>query len=145
MRVVVQRVRSAEIAIDGQRAAAIGPGLLALVGFGAKGCDSAGLARMAERLIRVRLFDDEQGRLGRSVSDIGGEILLVSQVTLSASLEKGHRPSFHTAAPAEEARKLFEAFASEVRKRYEKTSLGTFQASMLVSLVNDGPVTVILE
>jgi D-tyrosyl-tRNA(Tyr) deacylase len=145
MRAVVQRVRSASVHVDGREAAAIGPGLLALVGFSASDTpDTAPLAQMAHRLAGLRIFDDDRGRMGRTVAEIAGEILLIPQVTLTARLD-GSRPTFHTAAPAEQARQLFDAYVREVRAHHPRVTAGVFQASMLVRLENDGPVTFVLE
>jgi D-tyrosyl-tRNA(Tyr) deacylase len=99
---------------------------------------------MAKRLVSLRVFDDGEGRLNRSVQDVQGELLLVPQITLSASLSKGTRPSFHTAAPPEAARELFERFVLAVRTVYPRVSTGLFQAHMVVRLENDGPVTFVL-
>ncbi len=146
MRLVVQRVLEASVTIDSDRVAAIGPGLLALVGFGAADTMSrTGLQRMARRLAALRVFDDAEGRLNRSISDIGGELLLVPQITLTASMEGGNRPSFHTAAAPAKAEGLFAAFVTEVRAKIPVVKTGVFQAQMRVALVNDGPVTILLE
>ena len=144
MRIVLQRVRSASVSVDGREVARIGQGLLALVGFSAQET-APPLARMAERLVSLRLFDDGTGRLNRSLKDIHGELLLVPQVTLTASVAKGTRPSFHTAAPAELARLLFARFVTDVQRIHPQVRMGQFQSHMVVALENDGPVTIILE
>lgn len=146
MRIVIQRVRRATVTVDGREVARIGPGLLALVGFSARD-QTAGVAasRLAQRLVTLRIFDDEAGRLNRSLQELQGELLLVPQITLTASLAKGTRPSFHTAAAPETARQLFEAFIEALRAIYPKVSTGEFQAHMVVSLENDGPVTFLLS
>lgn len=145
MRLVVQRVRSAAVEADGREAAAIGRGLLVLVGFSAEGEPPERLARMAERLVKLRAFDDEAGRINRCLAEVQGALLVVPQVTLTASLEKGSRPSFHTAAAPELARSLFEAFVGKLRSLHPDVQTGVFQAAMLVRLENDGPVTFVLE
>ena len=144
MRVVIQRVRNASVSVDGHDVARIGHGLLALVGLAAEERPETA-PRMAKRLVNLRIFDDEAGRLNRSLQDVQGEILLVPQITLTASLSKGTRPSFHTAAAPEAARGLFDRFVQEVRVAYPKTVSGVFQSHMVVSLENDGPVTFVLE
>ena len=149
MKVVVQRVRRASVTVDGsgetsREVASIGQGLVALVGFAAQeGLE--GSARMAQRLLHLRIFDDEAGRLNRSLEDVQGELLLIPQVTLTTSLQKGTRPSFHTAAGPEAAQPLFEALVAAVRTRYPRVQAGVFQAHMVVRLENDGPVTFVLE
>ena len=145
MRIVIQRVRRASVEVDGREVASIGAGLLALVGFAAGERPEGQFARMAERLLNLRIFDDPQGRLNRSLQDVGGELLLIPQITLTASLEKGTRPSFHTAAAPEEARHLFEAFSSATRTLHPRMAAGVFQARMVVNLENDGPVTFVLD
>ena len=144
MRIVLQRVRKAAVLVAGRPVAAIGPGLVALVGFAAQEAPEAA-DRLAKRLPGLRLFDDAEGRLNKSLQDIGGELLLVPQVTLTASLDGGMRPSFHTAAAPDTARGLFEAFASVVKAGYPRTAIGVFQAHMVIQLENDGPVTVVLD
>ncbi len=146
MRLVVQRVLEASVTVGADRVAAIGQGLLVLVGFAATDTASkTGLQRMARRLTALRVFDDAEGRLNRSLSDIGGELLLVPQITLTASVEGGNRPSFHTAAAPAEAEGLFAAFVTEVRAKIPAMKTGVFRAQMQVALVNDGPVTILLE
>ena len=145
MRLVVQRVRKASVETNGREVAAIGPGLLALAGFSASGESPERLARMAHRLVTLRAFDDASGRINRSLQDVQGELLIVPQFTLTASLDKGARPSFHTAAPPDTARQLFDQFLQAAQALHAATRAGIFQASMLVRLENDGPVTFILE
>lgn len=144
MRAVVQRVRRATVEVDGRVVAEIGRGLLALVGA-ARGDGPPQAAWMAEKLARLRMFEDDGGRLDRSVLDIGGEILVVSQFTLLGDARKGRRPDFAAAAPAEAARPLVDAVVDELRLLGVQTLTGVFQAYMVVSLENDGPVTLILE
>jgi D-tyrosyl-tRNA(Tyr) deacylase len=145
MRVVVQRVASASVEADGRVAGAIGPGLLVLAGFEA-GDGEEGLAWMSGKLPRLRIFDDENGVMNRSVVDAGGEILAVSQFTLFASVKKGHRPSWSRAAPPGIARPLFERFARRLEAELGRSvPTGVFGADMTVRLVNDGPVTLFID
>ena len=146
MRVVLQRVRNASVTVGGREVAQIGQGLLALAGFSATDLTGEpGFERMAKRILGLRIFDDANGRLNLSLDEINGGLLLVSQVTLTASLTKGSRPSFHTAAPVEAARILFETFAQTVNRLFPRVQTGRFQAHMVVALENDGPVTFVLD
>jgi len=144
MRTVLQRVRSASVAVDGREVASIAQGLVALVGFGAAETPDA-LQRMARRLLSLRLFDDDAGRLNRSLPDVGGELLVVPQVTLTTRLDSGARPSFHTAAKPDDARRLFDAFLECLKQAHPAVKAGVFQAHMLLRLENDGPVTFVLD
>ena len=144
MKVVVQRVSSASVQVAGERVGEIGPGLLVLLGLD-RGDDRAAAQRMLERLLAYRLFPDEAGRMNRSVADTGGGVLLVSQFTLSADTRKGLRPGFSSAMPPDEARALYQFTLDELRRRHGAVAAGVFGADMQVSLVNDGPVTFILE
>jgi D-tyrosyl-tRNA(Tyr) deacylase len=144
MRVVLQRVRRASVRVEDQPVASIGPGFLLLVGF-RKGDGGADLAWMAEKVARLRVFEDAEGKMNRALDEVGGEALAVSQFTLYADARKGRRPSFDGAAPAEEARRLFEEFVDTLRSLLPRVEVGRFQAAMQVELVNDGPVTIILD
>ena len=144
MRAVVQRVRRAAVAVDGLPVASIGPGLVALVGVG-HGDGPAQSAWLAEKLAHLRVFEDAEGRLDRSVLEAAGEVLVVSQFTLLGDVRRGRRPDFTAAAPADRARPLFDAVVDKLRQLGVQTSAGTFQARMVVSLENDGPVTLILD
>ncbi|NJD23791.1 MAG: D-tyrosyl-tRNA(Tyr) deacylase [Betaproteobacteria bacterium] len=145
MRVIVQRVRSASVAVDGRVTGEIGPGLLVLAGFAPDDSD-ADLDWMAAKIVRTRLFADSGGAMNRSVADIGGEILAVSQFTLYASLRKGSRPSWSRAAPGELAAPLFERFVGRLAGELGKpVPTGVFGADMQVALVNDGPVTLAID
>lgn len=144
MRVVVQRVERAAVRIDGGVVAAVGRGLLLLVGF-RPGDGPADLAWMAEKVVHLRIFEDAAGKLNRSLLETGGEILAVSQFTLYADARKGRRPSFDGAAASEEARGLFQAFVERLRETAAGVQSGEFQAHMQVELVNDGPVTILLD
>lgn len=145
MRVVVQRVRDASVTADGRPVASIGEGLVAFVGFAAGEAPGDMLGRMASRLVRLRAFEDDAGKLTRSLQDVNGELLLIPQITLTASLDQGARPSFHTAATAEAAEHLFQAFVQAAQALHPKVLAGTFRAHMLITQTNDGPVTFILD
>ena len=145
MRVVVQRVKSAEVAVDGAVTGRIGPGLLVLAGF-EEGDGAADLDWMAGKLVRLRLFADEEGVMNRSVAEAGGDILAVSQFTLYASVKKGNRPSWGRAARGDVSGPLFAAFVDKLAAALGKpVPTGIFGADMQVSLVNDGPVTLSID
>ena len=144
MRAVVQRVSSARVEVEGSVSAAIEGGLLVLLGVARE--DGAGEAEwMASKLVGLRVFEDREGKLNRSVQDVGGSILLVSQFTLLGDCRKGRRPSFTRAAPPEEAIRLYEDVAQRLRGGGVSVATGVFRARMAVHLVNDGPVTLILD
>ena len=145
MLVLLQRASSASVAVDGAIVGAIGPGLLALVGI-EPGDGSAQVAKMARRLVGYRVFGDEQGRMNRSLADIGGGLLLVSQFTLAADTSSGLRPGFSTAMAPAEAERIFGDFVRECRQIHPPgVETGRFGAHMVVSLANDGPVTFLLR
>ena len=144
MKVLLQRVSQASVEVDGQCAGAIGVGLLLLLGLD-KGDDEATADRMLDKLLAYRVFPDEAGRMNRSVVDVSGGVLLVSQFTLSADTRKGLRPSFSTALPPAEAETLYHYTLAELQRRHGPVAAGVFGADMRVSLVNDGPVTFLLE
>jgi D-tyrosyl-tRNA(Tyr) deacylase len=144
MRAVLQRVTSASVQVDGRTVGAIDRGLLVLLGVEA-GDDAAELEFIASKIRDLRLFADEQGRMNRSVVEVGGAVLLVSQFTLLADCRKGRRPSFDAAAQPADARALYDACAARLRHEVARVETGEFQAMMQVSLVNDGPVTVLLD
>lgn len=144
MRAVVQRVAEASVRVDGEVVGAIGHGLLVLLGV-AVGDDEAAAARLAARVARLRVFENEEGRFDRSVLDVGGAALAVSQFTLIANTERGNRPSFTEAAPPERAEPLYERFCDALRELGVPVETGVFGARMQVSLVNDGPVTIVLD
>ena len=142
---LIQRVSAASVAVDGAIIGAIGPGLLALVGI-EPGDGSAQVAKMARRLVGYRVFGDEQGRMNRSLADIGGGLLLVSQFTLAADTSSGLRPGFSTAMAPAEAERVFDDFVRECRQIHPPgVETGRFGAHMVVSLANDGPVTFLLK
>jgi D-tyrosyl-tRNA(Tyr) deacylase len=144
VRAVVQRVAEASVSVDGNVVASSGRGLLVLVGV-AVDDDSAEAERLAGKVARLRIFENEDGKFDRSLSDVAGEALVVSQFTLTADTRKGNRPSFTDAAPPEHAETLYERFCVALEELGINVSRGVFGARMQVSLVNDGPVTVILE
>ena len=144
MRAVIQRVSRAEVVISSTTTASIGKGLAVFLGMG--GSDSASdLVWMADKIINLRIFPDENGKMNASLADINGEMLIVSQFTLHGDCRKGRRPGFSAAAPPQVAEPLYNRFIEEVRQRGISLATGTFQAAMAVSLVNDGPVTILLD
>jgi len=139
MRAVVQRVASASVSVDSQRIATIGPGLLVLLGI-QDSDDETKARRMAAKLLALRIFEDDDGRMNRSVGDSGGAVLCVSNFTVYGDTRRGNRPSFTDAAGPERAEKLYELVREELGAEG-----GSFGAHMLVELVNDGPVTLVVE
>jgi len=144
MRVVVQRVRQAEVSVEGRSVGSIGQGLLVLVGF-APGDGRGEMEWMAGKLRGLRVFPDADGRMNLDVGEVGGELLLVSQFTLYGDVAKGRRPSFIGAAPPEEAERLYAEFVDICRTGTIPVATGEFGAGMAVSLVNDGPVTLVID
>lgn len=145
MRAVIQRVSRASVGVEGEIIGEIGAGMLILLGVEAGDTD-ADLAWLVSRVARVRIFDDENGKMNLSVRDIGGNALVVSQFTLFGSMKKGSRPSYNRAAVPAEAIPLYEKFVAELSAAIEKpVPTGKFGAMMEVSLVNDGPVTIFLD
>ena len=145
MRVILQRVKVASVTVAGERVSRIGPGLLLLVGV-ANGDGESEANWLADKIAGLRIMADEEGKMNRSVRDVGGAILAVSQFTLLADTRKGKRPSFVGAAPPEEATRLFGHFCERLRGAgVHPVETGRFGAMMDVSLVNDGPVTILLE
>jgi D-tyrosyl-tRNA(Tyr) deacylase len=145
MRVVVQRVSRASVTSGGELLGGIGRGLLVFAGFG-RGDDSAAVAWMAEKIVKLRIFEDEAGKMNRSVADVGGGILVVSQFTLYGDAQKGNRPGFDAAARPERAEPLFREMLAILKGRSSlPVESGLFGAQMEVELVNDGPVTILLE
>jgi D-tyrosyl-tRNA(Tyr) deacylase len=141
---LLQRVRSAQVGIDGKTVGAIGAGLLVLVGV-EQGDDTARADRLLERLLGYRVFPDAAGRMNLSIGDIGGGLLLVPQFTLAADTEKGMRPSFTPAAAPALGRRLFDYLVRQARAQHASVEAGVFGADMQVTLTNDGPVTFWLE
>ena len=144
MRALVQRVAEARVLVDGEVVGAIGPGLSALVGV-AHGDDEAVARRLAERIWHLRVLADDDGRMERSLADVGGGILVISQFTLYGDTAKGRRPSWVAAAPGEVAEPLVATVAAALRERGADVATGRFGADMRVELACDGPVTVLLE
>lgn len=146
MRIVAQRVLEASVTVEGQVVGKIGKGLLVLVGF-TKGDDKETLENMVSKTINMRLWESEGKAWAASVKDIGGEILVVSQFTLYGTLKKGNKPDFHAALTANDAKTMYEQYVTMLRDKMgkEKVQTGQFQAKMVVSSANDGPVTLIHE
>lgn len=144
MRAVIQRVFSAKVEVDGEVSGEVDRGILLFLGVergdGEKNADA-----MLDKVAGLRIFPDEMGKMNLSLLDVGGELLVVSQFTLLGDCRKGRRPSFDRAAPPEEARALYDYFLRRARKREIPVAAGVFQAHMRVSLVNDGPVTLLIE
>jgi D-tyrosyl-tRNA(Tyr) deacylase len=145
VRIVLQRVSRAEVRVDGAVVGRIGSGHLLLVGFGRED-GGAQIEWMADKVLGLRVFADEEGKMNRSLEEAGGDLLVVSQFTLYGDSSKGRRPSFVGAAAPEEAEALYERFVEELRRRTTRAvETGVFGAMMDVDLVNDGPVTLLLE
>ena len=144
MKALLQRVSEARVTVGEKIVGEIGEGLLVLLGLD-KGDDEETARRLLDKLLAYRVFSDEAGRMNCSVTDIDGEVLLVSQFTLSADTRKGLRPSFSSAMPPVEAETLYQYILEQLRQRHPKVAAGRFGADMQVGLVNDGPVTFLLE
>jgi D-aminoacyl-tRNA deacylase len=144
MRAVVQRVSRARVTIDGQITGEIGRGLLVLLGVGA-GDTRADADYLADKVIGLRIFEDAGGKMNLSVKEVGGAILAVSQFTLYGDVRRGKRPSFDAAAPPQPARELYEYFVEKIRSVGLRCETGRFQEMMQVELVNEGPVTILLD
>jgi D-aminoacyl-tRNA deacylase len=144
MRAVVQRVSEARVVVDGAVVAEIGHGLCVLLGVAREDGEEQ-VDRLAGRVARLRIFENDEGRFDRSLQDVRGEALVVSQFTLIADTAKGNRPGFTDAAPPEQAEPLYERFCAELRALGLEVATGRFGARMAVELVNDGPVTIVLE
>ncbi|MCH7766771.1 MAG: D-tyrosyl-tRNA(Tyr) deacylase [Acidobacteria bacterium] len=144
MRAVVQRVSRARVEVEGRVTGEIGEGMLVLVGV-AKTDAEADAAQLAEKIAGLRLFNDDNGKMNRSVGEVGGAVLVVSQFTLHGDCRKGRRPSFDRAAPAAQAQVLYEKFLHVLRHRGLQVETGVFQATMEVELVNAGPVTLLVD
>lgn len=138
---VTQRVCEARVVVDGRTTGAIGPGLLVLL-CAERGDGEAQADRLLAKLLKLRIFSDEAGKMNRSVQDTGGGLLVVSQFTLAADTTGGNRPSFTNAAPPDEGRRLYEYFVARAREAHPLVATGEFAADMQVHLVNDGPVTI---
>lgn len=144
MRAVIQRVSRAKVTVDNEITGEIGKGLLILLGVSVKDSEKDA-AYLLEKILNLRIFEDSEQKMNLSLLDISGELLVVSQFTLYGDVRKGRRPSFIEAAPPEKANMLYEYFVAEARKQVKKTATGKFQAMMDVELVNDGPVTILVD
>ncbi len=144
MRAVVQRVSRAKVTIDGEVFGEIGRGILVLLGVAADDSEKEAVY-LLEKMLNLRIFEDADGKMNLSLLDIKGELLVVSQFTLYGDVRKGRRPSFIRAAAPDEANQLYEFYVGEARKQIRKVATGRFQAMMDVELVNDGPVTILLD
>jgi D-tyrosyl-tRNA(Tyr) deacylase len=144
MRAVIQRVRSAGVLVDGVEVSSIQKGILVFLGI--KADDTIkDISYIIKKSVELRIFEDDEGKMNLSVADIDGEILVVSQFTLYGDCRKGRRPSFSTAGSPADAEKIYDEFARDIKARYPKVKFGTFQAMMDVNIVNDGPVTMLLD
>jgi D-aminoacyl-tRNA deacylase len=144
VRLVLQRVARSEVRVDGSVVASGGPGLLILVGVGVDDAEDEP-TKMAEKVYHLRIFEDQDGKMNRSLEDVGGEVVVVSQFTLYGDTSRGRRPSWIKAAPPEVANPKIERFASALAALGVRVQAGVFGAHMEVELVNDGPVTILLE
>ena len=144
MRAVIQRVRRASVTIEDVIHGSISRGMVVLLGI-RDGDTPKDLLWLVEKVINLRIFDDQQGKMNRSLADIGGEMLIISQFTLYGDCRKGRRPGFSAAAPPEIAEPLYRQFIDELQTRQIRIATGVFQAAMQVELVNDGPVTILLD
>ena len=144
MKALLQRVSEAAVTVGDERIAVIGPGLVVLLGVQPDDGDSE-IDWLTAKILALRIFPDADKPMNRSVVDVGGELLVVSQFTLAADTSRGNRPGFSTAAPPNIAQARYEAFVAALRRRYDRIATGRFGADMQVSLVNDGPVTFLLE
>lgn len=144
MKAVIQRVSSASVTVDNQVVGRIDRGIMVLLGV-EKGDNEPAATWLAEKISALRIFEDPSGKMNLALTDVCGAVLAVSQFTLAGNCDKGRRPSFDTAASADEGRRLYDFFVSELRRLQLPVETGIFQADMQVALVNDGPVTFILE
>jgi len=144
MKIVLQRVSSASVKVDNEIVGSIDHGMLLLIGFSSSDTEESILPTL-EKIVKLRIFSDEEGKMNKSVLDVNGSALLVSQFTLYADTKKGNRPSFIEAARPEQAIPLYEFFIAEMKKRISKVETGIFGADMKVELVNHGPVTIVFD
>lgn len=144
MKALIQRVKNASVAIENELYSSIGAGLLVFLGV-EKGDEKLNAEKLAEKILKLRIFEDENEKMNLSVTDVKGDILVVSQFTLCGDCKKGTRPSFDNSAPLEKADELYEYFVEQVRLSGLKVETGKFRAYMDVSLINDGPVTFFIE
>lgn len=144
MRAVIQRVKEASVEVENEIIGKINKGLVVLLGVG-KEDDEADVQYLIEKIINLRIFEDEKGKMNKSVKDVNGALLVISQFTLLGDVRKGRRPSFTHAAPPETAEKLYEIFIKRCREKNIEVQTGKFQADMLVRIANDGPVTILVD
>ena len=144
MRAVVQRVSRAQVAVNGEITGEIGLGLLVLLGVGRDDTEADAIY-LSEKIAGLRVFEDAQGKMNRGVQDAGGSVVAVSQFTLYGDVRRGKRPSFDAAAPPEKARQLYDFFVEQIRAAGLRCETGRFQERMKVELVNEGPVTILLD
>jgi D-aminoacyl-tRNA deacylase len=144
MRIVLQRVSEARVRVDSEVVGEIGAGLMVLLGVGREDSD-VDVSYLADKVAGLRIFEDEDGKLNRSVAEIAGGVLVVSQFTLYGDCRKGRRPGFSAAAPPELANRLYREFTEQLRSKGLTVATGIFQADMQVELINDGPVTMLLD
>ncbi|WP_172136937.1 D-aminoacyl-tRNA deacylase [Adlercreutzia sp. ZJ473] len=144
MRAVIQRVSQARVSIDGDVVGSVGRGFAILLGVG-RGDGEEQVERLWSKIFKMRIFEDADGKTNLSLADVGGEVLVVSQFTLYASCRRGNRPSFTDAGAPDEAKRLYEAFVARARRDVPRVETGEFGAMMEVSLVNDGPFTIVLD
>ncbi len=141
---LIQRVKKACVEVEGETVGACGHGYLILLGVAAED-EETDIARLGDKLLKLRIFSDENGKMNRSIVDVGGEALVVSQFTLLANYSHGNRPEYFGAAAPEKAERFYEAFVAHLRKTISRVETGRFGAHMEVSLTNDGPVTIVLD
>ncbi len=144
MRAVIQRVLESSVTVEGEVVGAIGKGIMVLLGV-EEGDTEKEVQYMADKILGLRIFEDADGKMNHSIQEVAGELLAVSQFTLMGDARKGRRPSYSNAARPEEANRLYELFVNSVREKGTKVETGVFQADMQVALVNDGPVTILLD
>ena len=144
MKLLIQRVSEAAVTVDGRTVGSIGTGFLVLAGF-RKGDVKADIKRLSDKCLNLRVFEDDDGKMNRSLLDIGGELLVISQFTLYANCKKGRRPGFDNSMPPDEAENYYNLLLEEMRKSGLKVENGIFGAKMEISLINDGPVTIMLD
>lgn len=144
MKALIQRVKRASVTIDGKLYSSIGMGMLVLLGV-VKGDEKSNAELLADKLLKLRIFEDENGKMNKSLVDVGGEMLVVSQFTLCGDCKKGTRPSFDKSAPPDIANELYEYFVTQIKSANIECATGKFAAMMEVELINDGPVTFLIE
>lgn len=144
MRAVVQRVKKASVSVEGQNIAAIDKGLVVFLGV-AEGDSDKDVNYIAEKITNLRIFEDDDGKMNKSIQDVEGALLIVSQFTLLGDVRKGRRPSFIKAAPPKQAENLYEKLVEVCKEKVDVVEKGQFQAEMLVTILNDGPVTILLD